>query len=69
VAEVGLVASRREGRFQYFAQATGQRVTVPEGRSGGNFADAVAAGPDAGVMHRLIAFTGRYVPVGGTSST
>jgi uncharacterized protein (TIGR03086 family) len=69
-----------------FAQATGQRVTVPEGlaahvldvagqiitpevRSGGSFADALPASPGAGVIDRLIAFTGRYVPVGDTTSS
>jgi uncharacterized protein (TIGR03086 family) len=58
-----------------FAQATGQQVTVadeltehvlsvaqamitPEVRVG-RFADPVQAGPDAGVLNRLIAFTGR----------
>jgi len=47
----------------------GQLIT-PEVRSGGSFAGALPAGPDAGVMDRLIAFTGRYVPAGGiTSST
>jgi uncharacterized protein (TIGR03086 family) len=61
-----------------FAQATGQRLTVPDGLSGyvldlagqiitpagrarGLFADPVEAGPDAGLLDRLIAFTGRSV--------
>ena len=62
-----------------FAQATGQRLTVPDGLSGyvldlagqiitpagrarGLFAGPVEAGPDAGLLDRLIAFTGRSVP-------
>jgi uncharacterized protein (TIGR03086 family) len=45
------------------------QIITPEVRSGGSFADAVPASPDAGVMDRLIAFTGRYVPVGGTTSS
>jgi hypothetical protein len=32
---------------------------TPEVRSGNGFADAVPAGPDAGILDRLIAFTGR----------
>ena len=61
-----------------FAQATGQRLTVPDGLSGyvlelagqiitpagrarGLFADPAQAGPDAGLLDRLIAFTGRSV--------
>jgi uncharacterized protein (TIGR03086 family) len=60
-----------------FAQATGQQVAVPDqvtqhitdaaqqiitppGRAG-MFADPVQAGPDAGLLDRLIAFTGRAV--------
>jgi uncharacterized protein (TIGR03086 family) len=59
-----------------FAQATGQRVNVPDNlaghvlevaqtvitpeiRSNGSFADAVPPGPDAGLLDRLVAFTGR----------
>jgi len=57
-----------EGLAAHVLDVAGQIIT-PEVRSGGNFADTVPAGPDAGVMDRLIAFTGRYVPVGGTSST
>jgi uncharacterized protein (TIGR03086 family) len=38
--------------------AAGQIIT-PEVRSGENFADAIPASPAAGVMDRLIAFTGR----------
>jgi uncharacterized protein (TIGR03086 family) len=34
-------------------------IITPEVRGGGNFADAVPAGPDAGLLDRLIAFTGR----------
>jgi uncharacterized protein (TIGR03086 family) len=57
-----------EGLAAHVLDVAGQIIT-PEVRSGGNFADAIPAGPDAGVMDRLIAFTGRYVPAGGTSST
>ena len=32
---------------------------TPEIRSGGGFADAIPVGPDAGLLDRLIAFTGR----------
>ena len=34
-------------------------IITPEVRGGGGFADAITAGPDAGVLDRLIAFTGR----------
>ena len=57
-----------EGLAAHVLDVAGQIIT-PEVRSRGSFADAVPASPDAGVMDRLIAFTGRYVPVGGTSST
>jgi uncharacterized protein (TIGR03086 family) len=57
-----------EGLAAHVLDVAGQIIT-PEVRSGGNFADTVPVGADAGVMDRLIAFTGRYVPVGGTSST
>jgi uncharacterized protein (TIGR03086 family) len=58
-----------------FAQATGQQITVPDQVTQqitdaaqliitpqlrvGRFADATQAGPDAGLLDRLIAFTGR----------
>lgn len=34
-------------------------VISPQGRQGGNFADAVEVGPDADILNRLIAFSGR----------
>jgi uncharacterized protein (TIGR03086 family) len=37
-------------------------IITPEVRSGGSFAEAIPAGPDAGVLDRLIAFTGRAAP-------
>jgi len=45
------------------------QIITPEVRSGGSFADALPASPGAGVIDRLIAFTGRYVPVGDTTSS
>jgi uncharacterized protein (TIGR03086 family) len=36
-------------------------IIAPEVRAGGSFADPVEAGPDAGLLDRLIAFTGRSV--------
>ena len=36
-------------------------IITPEVRAGGGFADPVEAGPDAGILDRLIAFTGRAV--------
>jgi uncharacterized protein (TIGR03086 family) len=57
-----------EGLAAHVLDVAGQIIT-PEVRGGGSFADAVPASPAAGVMDRLIAFTGRYVPAGGTSST
>ncbi|MEP7022683.1 MAG: TIGR03086 family metal-binding protein [Actinomycetota bacterium] len=58
-----------------FAQVTGQQFTVPDlvvqhvldaartiispGFRAGRFADEVPAGPDAGLLDRLVAFTGR----------
>jgi uncharacterized protein (TIGR03086 family) len=57
-----------EGLAAHVLGVAGQIIT-PEVRSGGSFADAVPASPDAGVMDRLVAFTGRYVPAGGTTSS
>jgi uncharacterized protein (TIGR03086 family) len=45
---------------QYVLDVAGQLIT-PEVRAGGSFADPVQAGPDAGLVDRLIAFTGRPV--------
>jgi uncharacterized protein (TIGR03086 family) len=50
----------------FVLDVAGQIIT-PEVRSGGSFADAVPAGPDAHVMDRLIAFTGRTVLAGRTA--
>ncbi len=36
-----------------------RQIISPEVRAGGSFADPVEAGPDAGILDRLIAFTGR----------
>jgi uncharacterized protein (TIGR03086 family) len=47
-----------DGLSQYVLDVAGQLIT-PEGRAGGAFADPVEAGPDAGLLDRLIAFTGR----------
>jgi uncharacterized protein (TIGR03086 family) len=49
-----------DGLSQYVLDVAGQLIT-PEGRAGGSFADPVEAGPDAGLLDRLIAFTGRPV--------
>ena len=57
-----------EGLAAHVLDVAGQIIT-PEVRSGGSFADAVPASPDAGVMDRLVAFTGRYVPAGGSTSS
>jgi uncharacterized protein (TIGR03086 family) len=54
----GLTVS--DGLSQYVLDLAGQLIT-PEGRAGGSFADPVEAGPDAGLLDRLIAFTGRAV--------
>ena len=45
---------------QFVLDLASQLIT-PEGRAGGSFADPVEAGPDAGLLDRLIAFTGRAV--------
>jgi uncharacterized protein (TIGR03086 family) len=34
-------------------------IISPQAREGGSFADAVEVGPDADILERLIAFTGR----------
>ena len=47
-----------DGLSQYVLDVAGQLIT-PEGRASGSFADPVQAGPDAGLLDRLIAFTGR----------
>jgi uncharacterized protein (TIGR03086 family) len=36
-----------------------RQIITPEARAGGSFADPTEAGPDAGLLGRLIAFTGR----------
>jgi uncharacterized protein (TIGR03086 family) len=36
-----------------------RQIISPEARAGGNFADPVEAGPDAVLLDRLVAFTGR----------
>jgi uncharacterized protein (TIGR03086 family) len=35
------------------------QIITPEARGGGSFADPIQAGPDAGILDRLVAFTGR----------
>jgi uncharacterized protein (TIGR03086 family) len=45
---------------QYVLGVASQIIT-PEVRAGGSFADPVETGPDAGILDRLIAFTGRSV--------
>ena len=36
-----------------------RQIITPEARGGGSFADPIEAGPDAGLLDRLIAVTGR----------
>jgi uncharacterized protein (TIGR03086 family) len=38
-----------------------RQIITPEARGGGSFADPVQPGPDAGLLDRLIAFTGRHL--------
>ena len=38
-----------------------RQIISPEVRAGGSFADPIEAGPDAGILDRLITFTGRTV--------
>lgn len=38
-----------------------RQIITPEARGGGSFADPTEAGPDAGLLDRLIAFTGRTI--------
>jgi uncharacterized protein (TIGR03086 family) len=49
-----------DGISEYVLDVAGQIIT-PAARAGGSFADPVQAGPDAGLLDRLIAFTGRAV--------
>jgi uncharacterized protein (TIGR03086 family) len=35
------------------------QIISPQSRRGGSFADAVDVGPDADILDRLVAFTGR----------
>jgi uncharacterized protein (TIGR03086 family) len=44
------------------------RVITPEARGYAGFADPVATGPDAGILDRLIAFTGRQPAVAHASA-
>ena len=39
-----------------------RQIVTPEVRAGGSFADPIEAGPDDGLLDRLVAFTGRRVP-------
>jgi uncharacterized protein (TIGR03086 family) len=55
-----------EGLTAFVLDVAGKIIT-PELRSSGSFAGAVPAGPDADVMDRLIAFTGRNVLAGRTA--
>jgi uncharacterized protein (TIGR03086 family) len=57
-----------EGLAAFVLDVAGQIIT-PEVRGGGGFAHAVPVGPDAHVMDRLIAFTGRNIPAGRTASS
>ena len=36
-----------------------RQIITPEVRAGGSFAEPIEAGPDAGLLDRLVAFTGR----------
>ncbi|MGH3206018.1 MAG: TIGR03086 family metal-binding protein [Streptosporangiaceae bacterium] len=56
----GQQVSVPDGLSQYVLDVAGQVIT-PEGRASGLFADPVQAGPDTGLLDRLIAFTGRSV--------
>lgn len=47
-----------DGLSHYVLDVAGQLIT-PEGRASGSFADPVQTGPDARLLDRLIAFTGR----------
>jgi hypothetical protein len=38
-----------------------RQIISPEVRADGSFADPIEAGPDAGILDRLVAFTGRAV--------
>ena len=61
-----ITATVPEGLAAFVLGVAGKIIT-PEIRSSGSFADAVPAGPDADVMDRLIAFTGRNVLAGRTA--
>jgi uncharacterized protein (TIGR03086 family) len=45
------------------------KVITPQAHGYGGFAEPVATGPDAGVLDRLIAFTGRQPAVAQISAT
>src|SRR4029077_19796527 len=38
-----------------------RQIITPEARGGGGFADPTEPGPDAGLLDRLVAFTGRTI--------
>jgi hypothetical protein len=42
-------------------RSVARQIITPEARGGGSFADPIEAGPDAGLLDRLIAFTGRTI--------
>ena len=44
-------------------------VISPQARQGGAFADVIEVGPDAGILNRLVAFTGRAAALEVTSNT
>ncbi len=48
-------------RLRRWQVITARQIISPEVRAGGSFADPIEAGPDAGILDRLVAFTGRAV--------
>ncbi len=52
---------------EYVLGVAGKAIT-PEARGYAGFADPVATGPDAGMLDRLIAFTGRQPAVHASAS-
>jgi hypothetical protein len=48
-----------DGEVAQHVLGVARQIITPEARGGGSFADPVTPDPDAGLLDRLIAFTGR----------
>jgi uncharacterized protein (TIGR03086 family) len=64
----GQMVTAPDGLSEYVL-GVARQIIRPEIRAGGAFADPVEAGPDAGILDRLIAFTGRVPSISSSVSS